>query len=353
MSRSSCPEIQHKNINFHFHFRVCFIFVHPTSKQDFMDDEDFGRLEHVDYDSYPSSSVPSTHHSPASKMHSTYSGEDLKKIGDVCKNRLPPAGSVAAMYLCAYFIADITSPFAHLLSILDELQRQAENEKLFQGHMFKLAEQETAATAEKERTKSLEQRLAKLEKQSIQDRVATSTNLLKAQGEKLNACNRRVETIDEKLAAVHEQFGKLDAQSKEAAAAMTSYQAEQAERAEKAAAPTPDPAVGIIKQEVDVLFLDVANILAMVKETNTRMTRLEDNLRALTLQRASQVNSPAPLPQRLPVTTSNGGQIDLGIPKGMAHVGLKKENAPVRGSTTTLRKEHGAARSFSPGPQWS
>lgn len=77
----------------------------------------------------------------------------------------------------------------------------------------------------------------------------------------------------------------------------------------------------------------------MLEDTKLRLTRAEGNLHALTKQRASSGRSSPALTQRLPVSTNNGTQLELGVPKGMAHVGLKKENPSIR--------------SFSPGKQWS
>ncbi|CZT19707.1 uncharacterized protein RCC_05559 [Ramularia collo-cygni] len=282
-----------------------------------MANEEFGRLQPVEYDDYPSSPPHGASPDSKSKSPSTYTSESLKKIGESCKNRLPPASAVQAMFLY-------------------ELQRQTEVEKLFQGQLFKLAQQEKSDANDKERMNCLEKRLATLEKEATHGRVATSAALLKVQGDKIKTCSTRVDSFDEKLAGVDAQLERLNTQAKEAADALAAYQAKQAEVA--AAVPEQDPVLITLKQEVDVLFLDRDNILVMVDEAKTRLTRLEENLRALTLQRMPQARSPA-LPHRLPVTTSNGSQIDLGVPKGMAHVGLKKEN--------------GSPRSFSPGKQWN
>lgn len=216
----------------------------------------------------------------------------------------------------------------------DELQRQTEVEELFRGHMFKLASQERSDADDKERMNALEKRLQQLEKQSIHDRVATSTALLKVHSDQIKTCGSRVDAFDEKFTTVDTQLATLQKQASETAAAVKIAQ----EAAEKPTAPEQDPALKTAKQEIDVLFVDRDNILAMVEDAKTRLTRLEENLRALTLQRAPAAKSPG-IPHRLPVTTSNGSQLDLGVPKGMAHVGLRKENANVR--------------SFSPGKQWS
>lgn len=233
------------------------------------------------------------------------------------------------------FIEPVRPPNSQV--VLDEHQRQTETEKLFHAHLFKLAEEETSAADEKEHRKNLEKRLAKLEKQGVHDRVNASTLMLKV-------CTGRVDTVDEKLAAVEAQLEKLKTATAVAGVALN---------AAKPATPEPDPVVATIQQEVDVLFLDRDNILKMVEEANTRLTRLEENLRALTLQRAPPARSQAGLSHRIPITNPNGSQIDLNVPKGMAHVGLKKENAAPRTSTTALKKENGAARSFSPGEDWS
>lgn len=78
-----------------------------------MANNDFGRLQPVEYDDYPLGSakgsppkrgpnkrntLKKTPSEPKSKP--SYTPEELKKIGDVCKNRLPPASAVQAMFLC-------------------------------------------------------------------------------------------------------------------------------------------------------------------------------------------------------------------------------------------------------------
>lgn len=53
-------------------------------------------------------------------MAKQYSGAALKKIGEQCGHKLPPASAVQAMFMY-------------------EMQRESELERLFQGHLFKLA----------------------------------------------------------------------------------------------------------------------------------------------------------------------------------------------------------------------
>lgn len=65
-----------------------------------MVNDEFGRLRPVEYEDYPSS--PSNKGSPNRKSPSKYDSESLKKIGNSCKNRLPPASAVQAMFLCEY-----------------------------------------------------------------------------------------------------------------------------------------------------------------------------------------------------------------------------------------------------------
>jgi hypothetical protein len=66
-------------------------------------------------------------------------------------------------------------------------------------------------------------------------------------------------------------------------------------------------------------------MITLITDTRARVTKLEDNVRALTLQNAA-VKSPSALqPHRLPMKTSYGEEFDLAIPKGKAHIPRKSE----------------------------
>lgn len=230
--------------------------------------------------------------------------------------------------------------------------------------MSKLAQEEAAATEARQRVKSLESRIVKLEKQGV--RIAESTNVLynaqgerlKAQGDEIKAYINHVDAIEEKLAKVTAHVQALQTQVSEAASAAASQQAEkdarkearqtakraEAEETAAAAVLESDPSVVTIKQELDVLFLDRDNILAMVEEGKTRLTIIEENIRALTLQRGAATMSPASLPHHLSSTTPDEIHVDLGVPKSMAHADLKKDNG--------LNKENSPFRNFTPGKSW-
>lgn len=70
-------------------------------------------------------------------LQSRYSSDELHHINDLNKNRLPPA---TAVYNMAMY----------------ELERGAENERLFQSAMFDLAELRGSTATQQSRTDSLE-----------------------------------------------------------------------------------------------------------------------------------------------------------------------------------------------------
>lgn len=174
-------------------------------------------------------------------------------------------------------------------------------------------------------------------KRAIRDRVAESTahldantDKIKAQGDSLKALGDNLKTYEghvddtvEKVTQLAAQLQNLQTQVIEANLAKVAQQADEeakrearkeAKKTKKTAAPTPDPLIAIMKQEIDNLFADRDNMLVTQAEDKARITKLEENLRALTMQRSHSA-SPA-LTQRLPITAANGSQMDLSVPKG-------------------------------------
>lgn len=87
---------------------------------------------------------------------SRYSSSELRDINDLNKNRLPPA---TAVYNMAMY----------------ELDRGAENERLFQSAMFDLAELRGSTATQQSRTDSLERTIKACEKHHNNERTVSLT----------------------------------------------------------------------------------------------------------------------------------------------------------------------------------
>lgn len=257
--------------------------------------------------------------SPFAPTSTQYTPHQLRQIGQQCGNRLPPASAVQAMFLY-------------------ELQRESELESLFHGSIFRIAKQEDTSSAQAKRISALEQRLARFEKQlaakDTEERLATSKGIMDVQQIKLNQCTSRVDTIEDKLNNLTTSIETLrtaQEDSTDAAAAATTTNS------------TADEDIPTMKEEIDVLFGDRDGILEMVSEIKDRLTKLEDNVRSLTLQNTA-LKSPSPTPnQALPLQSPSTNGLALGVPKGKAYVSLNNENRPAAASI----------RSFTPGTPWA
>ncbi|KAK5132011.1 hypothetical protein LTR08_000432 [Meristemomyces frigidus] len=218
-----------------------------------------------------------------------YGSDELKRIGDVCSTRLPPASAVQAMF--AY-----------------ELQRQSEVESLFQGSLFRLSQAEDTSTSHEARIAKLEAQLQATQHQlqvlNIQDqltaskaRVSTQQATIDECAAKLDAHNTRLTDMARKITA----FAAAKAEGEKPATTIAQLLEE----------------VTVIHAEVDTLFNERDAMIAMLKDSGDRITKLEDAVRALTLQlsstsargppaAASAALSPATA-HKMPAPTANGG----------------------------------------------
>jgi DNA repair exonuclease SbcCD ATPase subunit len=235
-----------------------------------------------------------------------YTGVELALIGKQCSTKLPPASAVQAMFLYEY-------------------ERKAEDEKFFHSRMFQLRREEEAATLERakaaETIQALEARVKQLEKttasrdREASDRLTKSSTRIKATQETLDQHMTNINDLSTKLADVTTDMQALQT-------AVTSNTTE-------AISPTTiaDHANALAALQTDVLnlFEDRDGMITLVTDTRARVTKLEDNVRALTLQNAAIKPPSSVQPHRLPMATSYGEKFDLAVPKGMAHVSLKAE----------------------------
>lgn len=99
-----------------------------------------------------------------------------------------------------------------------------------------------------------------------------------------------------------------------------------------------------LKNDIEALFDERDALIDMMKQSNTRIDKLEDLVRQLTIQMltttSSQSNGSSPaVPQRIPIQTTNGVMVDLSVPKGSGITTRKENRSPIR--------------SFTPGKQWA
>ena len=96
---------------------------------------------------------------PSDPQHLQYGEHRLREIGKQCGESLPPASAVQAMFLY-------------------EMQRQSEQERLFQGQLFRFARAEDETKAQNERISKIENGIKTLQKQAtdndLRQRLATS-----------------------------------------------------------------------------------------------------------------------------------------------------------------------------------
>ncbi|KAK4632196.1 hypothetical protein CLAFUW4_03287 [Fulvia fulva] len=244
----------------------------------------------------------------------TFTSTQLRRIGEVCSKRLPPASAVQAMFMY-------------------ELQRESEVESLFHDHMFRLAKQDDKSAEQEKRIAALETRLTQVERaaasKDIEERLATSKVTMKVQQGKIDSCTGQVKDLETKLSDVQKELETLRSKQEEATT----------QRVDDQAAARPDTQT--MADEINVLFDDRDGILEMITEVKSRLVTLEDNIRALTIQGTS-IKTPSVSPQLIPVQNGNGQVVhDLEIPKGRAHVSMKENRKP------------SSIRSFSPGKQWA
>ena len=213
-----------------------------------------------------------------------YDPSHLKAIGTQCKNKLPPASAVQAMYLY-------------------ELQRESEVEALFHGQIFRLAKAE-------EETQTHSSRIHHLEAQTKALHKKLTTNDLSA---RLSTSAVRTEALQAKLS---EHTLRLDEQATRLATLET-----------PAAAANPPSfllsedihtlktSLGKVDAEIQTLFDERDALITLLNQSNSRIDKLEDLVRALTLQKTAPPSA-AESVQLLPLKAKNGETVDLAVPKG-------------------------------------
>ena len=132
----------------------------------------------------------------------TFTSTQLRRIGEVCSKRLPPASTVQAMFMY-------------------ELQRESEVESLFQDQMFRLAKHDDKSAEQEKRIAALEARLSQMEKaaasKDVEERLATSKVTMKVQQGKIDTCTGKVQELETKLATVQKELDALRSKQEEAA----------------------------------------------------------------------------------------------------------------------------------------
>ena len=220
-----------------------------------------------------------------------YAPSHLKAIGTQCKNKLPPATAVQAMYLY-------------------ELQRESEVETLFHGQIFRLAKAE-------EETQTHSSQLHDLEAQTQALHKKLAANDLSA---RLSTSTARTDALQAKLS---EHTLQLDEQATRLAKLET-----------PAAASIPPSfllsedihtlktSLGKADAEIQTLFDERDALITLLNQSNSRIDKLEDLVRALTLQKTStsplsSAEGGGARTQLLAVKTTHGESVDLAVPKGL------------------------------------
>ncbi|SMY21609.1 unnamed protein product [Zymoseptoria tritici ST99CH_1A5] len=256
----------------------------------------------------PRSISPEMQKSLKKKAAIKYTGAELNSIGKQCSARLPPTSAVQAMFLY-------------------ELQRKADDEKFFHSRMFQLRREEEAAALE--RTKStqtiqaLEARIKQLEKTSLsrdneaEQRRAKSKSRLRS----------HQDALDKHMTSINDLCEKLTTLNTDMQALQTAVATQAAEAIPSSVITEHAAAIAEVHTTALNLFEDRDGMITLMTDTRARVTKLEDNVRALTLQNAA-VKSPGSMaPHRLSMATSYGEKFDLAVPKGKAHVSLKSEGS--------------------------
>ncbi|KAK4546417.1 hypothetical protein LTR36_002094 [Oleoguttula mirabilis] len=244
-----------------------------------------------------------------------YGAEELRHIGSICGQRLPPASAVQAMFQY-------------------ELHRQSEAESLFQGTMFQLAQAEDQSKDHETRIARLEGQLKVVQRQlqvkDVEERLATSKLRMNQQQTKLDECAAKLRANEKLLEAFSHKMAEWT-------------QAKAAGEQPKTATKELLEEVTGIKDDVDELYNEKEAMCTLLEDGGTRITKLEDLVRSLTLQWStstspSNAGSPS-MTQRLPLQTANGQFVDLLVPRGSG-MGNGREN-------------RGPPKSFTPGEQWT
>ena len=311
-------------------------------------------------------------------MGRTYNTSSLKEIGARCATKLPPASTVQAMFL--YEIqreADVQASFEGLVSdvakigndahdldqrissvetALKEVQSRALSKDIEERIATSKVRADSLASRQNEHFVRLgdhARRLTELEKSDLRPKV----DAIYADVDKLKACtatNHAKEVTDDivRLQATIEAMRMgLDVASKTAIVSEAAQDKQLAELQEttktlrtdmediKATLAAKDKEIGILFDERDALLHLLEVSKKDVRECHERIVKLEDNVRALTLQKSpprSSDGTRSPSVHFCPLTTKSGDSIDLVVPKGKGFVSLGKDEI----------------KSFTPGKPW-
>ncbi|KAM0722298.1 hypothetical protein Q7P37_001739 [Cladosporium fusiforme] len=219
-------------------------------------------------------------------MDSIYSPEKLKEIGEQNLNRLPPATSVAAM-------------------LKYELERDAENERLFHAAMFDVGAVKDEAAVQKARLKELERTIKTLVNNHKRN---LSFAAVRSIDDALNKLTSATDLQDPKAALRHcdlltDELDQADISTEERVTLIAVLSASHTNK---------------MRSEVNKLRDGHQATAREVIELKNRVSKLEDLIRALTLQQKSPSSDVPKMTQYLPVSTSHGQTLDLAVQKGMS-----------------------------------
>jgi len=194
-----------------------------------------------------------------------YTVTELKRIGDQCSNKLPPASAVQAMFLY-------------------EMQRETELESLFQGQLFRLAKTEDASVQYEKRMtqveagmKALVAEVVKLDLQrwvAARDEEARSSALMSDHTSVIKTCLGR---LDEHADNLDRLAAKIDRAAPPAQQVPVAGATEQLTR---------------LHTDIDLLFDERDALVDLLGQATARITKLEDLVRVLTVQKSSDDASP-------------------------------------------------------------
>ncbi|KAK5723356.1 hypothetical protein LTR15_005054 [Elasticomyces elasticus] len=239
------------------------------------------------------------------EMSSHYSIEELKSLGFSCSKRLPPASAVQAMFLY-------------------EMQRQSEVEHLFQAQMFGMARADETTNSTSIRIAKLEAELKKTQQKvdvkEVQERLETSKIRFQAQQAKIDDTNNRMKEHGERLQSLAASVEEIRA-ANAAGIKTTAIETALAE------------SLGGLKADITDLEGEQDALIAVLKDSNDKIAKLEDLVRELTGQIAELSKSASSSPimvQRLPMRTTNGQSLELAVPRGTGLCNGRENRAPLR-----------------------
>ncbi|KAK5682442.1 hypothetical protein LTS10_005570 [Elasticomyces elasticus] len=239
------------------------------------------------------------------EMSSHYSIEELKSLGFSCSKRLPPASAVQAMFLY-------------------EMQRQSEVEHLFQAQTFGMARADETTNSTSIRIAKLEAELKKTQQKvdvkEVQERLETSKIRFQAQQAKIDETNSKMKEHGQRLQSLAATVKEIRA-ANAAGIKTTAIETALAE------------SLGGLKADIADLEGEQDALIAVLRESNDKIARLEDVVRELSGQLAELSRSASSSPiqvHRLPMRTTNGQSLELAVPRGTGLYHSRENRVPVR-----------------------